>query len=174
MMALDIRVASNFRSPASMRDGARARRSHLVRIFPQHAALIGIGRWLPGLAPFAQLGRTHLDIERALLCIDGDDVAVLDQADRPADGGFRSDVANAEAARAAGKPAVGDERNLVAGALAIESGRGGQHFAHAGAPLRALVADDKHLAILIVAPLDGCEAILFAVEAARRPAKLQF
>ena len=74
-------------------------------------------------------------------------------ADRAADRRLRADMADAEAARRAGEAAVGDERDLVAHALAVERRRGGEHLAHAGAAARALVADDEHLAFLVVACL---------------------
>ena len=80
-----------------------------------------------------------------------DDVAVLEQRDRPADGRLGADVADAEAARGAGEAAVGDQRDLVAHALAVERRRGRQHLAHAGAALGALVADDEDVAVLVVA-----------------------
>ena len=80
-------------------------------------------------------------------------------------------MADAEAARRAGEPAVGDERDLVAHALAVESRGGGQHLAHAGTAARPLVADDEHLAFLVPAVRHGLEAGLLAVEAARRTAE---
>ena len=93
------------------------------------------------------------------------------ERDRAADRRLRPDMADAEAARGAGEAAVGDQRDLVAHALAVERGRGRQHLAHAGAALRALVADDEHVAFLVLARLDRGEGILLAVEAARRPAR---
>ena len=88
--------------------------------------------------------------------------------------GFGADMADAEAARRAGEAAVGDERHLVAHALAIDGGGGRQHLAHAGAAARALVADDEDFAFLVFLVLDRVEAGLFAVEAARRSAEFQF
>src|SRR6185436_15959746 len=43
--------------------------------------------------------------------------------DRAADRRLRSDMADAEAARRAGEPSVGDERDFFAGALAVKRGR---------------------------------------------------
>ena len=95
------------------------------------------------------------------------------QRDRSADRRLRADVADAEAARGAGEAAVGDQGDLVAGALAVKRRRGGQHLAHAGAALGALVADDENVAVLVWPVLDGAEAVLLAVEHARRAAELQ-
>src|SRR3546814_19677534 len=82
---------------------------------------------------------------RSLLGIDGDDVAVLEQADRAADRRLRPDVADAEAARGAGEAPVGDQRHLVAHALAVDRRGSGQQLAHAGAALGARVAGDDAL-----------------------------
>ena len=97
-----------------------------------------------------------------------DDVAVLDKTDRSADRGLRPDMADAKPARAAREAPVGDERNLVAGALAVKRRRRRQHLAHAGAALRALVADDDDVAVLVLARFDGAERIFLAIEATRR------
>ena len=97
----------------------------------------------------------------------------FEQTDRAADGRLRADVADAEAARAAGEAPVGDERDLLAGALAVERRRRRQHLAHAGAALGALVADDDDVAVLVLARLDRREGVFLAVEDARRAAELQ-
>ena len=47
-----------------------------------------------------------------------------------------------------------------------------QHLAHAGAALRAFVANHQHVAGLDLVRLHGGEAVLFAVEDARRSAML--
>src|SRR5438045_8732180 len=82
-------------------------------------------------------------------------------------------MADAEAARAAREATVGDQRNLVACTLAVKRRGGGQHLAHAGAALGALVADDEDVAVLVGAVLDGGETVLLTIEHQRRTAKLQ-
>src|SRR5579883_897369 len=82
-------------------------------------------------------------------------------------------MADAEAARRTGEAPVGDERDLVARALAIERCRRRQHLAHAGAAARAFIADDDDLARLVGAVLNRREGVLLAIEATRRPAELQ-
>src|SRR5262249_4006494 len=126
--------------------------------------VVGAAR-LPCLAALFQVGLGELDAQDALGGVDMDDVAVFQEADRAADGGLGSDMADAEAAGGAGKATVGDERDLVAHALAVNGGGGGEHLAHARTAARALVADDQHVARLVLAPAHGLVGILFAVEA---------
>src|SRR5512144_2346278 len=82
-------------------------------------------------------------------------------------------MADAKAAGRAREAAVGDERHLVAHALAVERSRGREHLAHAGAAFGALVADDEHLALLVALGAHRGEGILLAIEAAGRPAELK-
>jgi hypothetical protein len=79
-------------------------------------------------------------------------------------------MADAEAAGGAGKPSVGDERNLVAHALAVERSGRRQHLAHARATLGALVADHQNLAFLVRAIGHSFEALFLGIETARRTA----
>ena len=69
---------------------------------------------------------------------------------------------------AAGEAPVGDERHRVPGALPRERRRRRQHLAHARAAARPLIADHEHVARLVLLRLDRGEALLLAVEAARR------
>src|SRR6202521_1741407 len=82
-------------------------------------------------------------------------------------------MADAKAAGGAGEAAVGDERDLAAHALAVKRRCGSEHLAHAGAAPGTLVADDKHVAFLVLAVLHRIEAGLLAVEAARGAGKLE-
>ncbi len=81
------------------------------------------------------------DLERPLDRIEGDDVAVAEEADGPADGGLRADMADAEATGRAGEAPVGDEGDLVTHALAVEGGRWSRASRACRGPLRALGAD---------------------------------
>src|SRR5262249_57163871 len=101
---------------------------------------------------------------------DLDDVAVAQEADRPADRRLRPDVADAEAAGRAGEAPVGDERDLAVGALAIKGSRGREHFPHAGAAARSLVADHEHVALAVLAG-GGPGAARPLPRAAARPAR---
>ena len=97
----------------------------------------------------ASLSSTEIVLARR---VDDDDVAVLEQADGPADRGFRADMADAQAAGAAGEAAVGDQRNIL-DAEAVERRGGRQHLAHAGAALRPFVADHQAIALARTPPL---------------------
>ena len=46
--------------------------------------------------------------------IDDNQVPILEEPDRPPGGGLRTDMADAQTARTAGKAAIGDQRNLIA------------------------------------------------------------
>ena len=97
----------------------------------------------------------------------------LDQRDRAADRRLRPDMADAEAARGAGETSVGDQRDLLALALAVERRGGGEHLAHAGTAARAFPADDENVAFLVFLVLDRVEAGFLAVEATRRAGEFQ-
>src|SRR2546423_9836677 len=96
----------------------------------------------------AQLIHRDVEIEYTLLGIDHDRVAVADRRDGSADRGLRRDVTDHVTVRRAGEAAVGDERDLVAEALANDRAGHAQHLAHAGAALRSLVTDDHDVAFL--------------------------
>ena len=145
--------------------------SNLICVLAQRAAAIGVRRRGPAFAPLAKLGLPHFEIQRATLRIDGNHVAIPDERERSTDRRLRTDVTDAEAARATGKAPVGDQRHLVTGPLSIERGRGREHLAHAGPALGTLVADDEDVAIAVVARLDRRKAILLAVEDACGTAK---
>src|SRR5262249_57552301 len=83
-----------------------------------------------------------------------------------------SDMAEAKAARGAGKAAIGNQRDLGAHALSIKSSGGRQHFAHARSAFGALVADHQHVAFLILPVLHRFEAGFLAVKATGRTGKL--
>src|SRR5690349_5088602 len=120
----DVRIDMSFRLAARMGDGSLLGIAHGLGVAPDRARLIVMLARLPGLAPRYHFAFADRDADDALLGIDGDHVAILDQPDRAADGGFRPDMADAEAAGSAGETAIGDERHLVAHALAINR-RGG-------------------------------------------------
>src|SRR5258705_9037368 len=116
--------------------------------------MVGLAR-LPFGSALSQLRIGQLYVKCPDVGVDLDDVAVAQQRDRAADRRFRPDMADAEAARRAGEAAVGDQRDLAAGALAIERRRGRQHLAHAGPAARPLVADDEDVALLVLPLVDA-------------------
>src|SRR6185437_11878358 len=142
-----------------------------ARVAPQHTrAVIGLPR-PPRLAPRLEFRIAELHRQRAGFRIEDDHVAVLEEADRAADRRLGPDVADAEAARGAREPPVGDQRDLAAGALAIKRGRGRQHLAHARPAARSFVADHQHVAFLVFPLVHRLETIFLAIEAARRAAE---
>src|SRR3546814_7601223 len=79
---------------AGVGDGAEVGRADGRRVAPDGARLVVVAARLPLGFARGQLVVGQLDVERALLGIDGDDVAVLEQADRAADRRLRPDVAD--------------------------------------------------------------------------------
>src|SRR6185312_6528214 len=172
-LPLDIRITRLLGRPARMGHSAIARGADLLGIFPQIAGGEFLAPRLPFLGAAFEFGRRQVGVERTLLGIERDAVAVADEADRPADCGFRTDVADTEPARRSGEASVSDQRDFAAHALPVERGRRRQHFAHAGAALRPLVADHKHVAFPIFLIFYGVEARFFAVETTRRSGEMQ-
>src|SRR2546430_3002535 len=145
---LDIRIARPLGRRAGMGDRAVARRSHLLGVLPQIPRSEFRPPGLPRLAPRLELSLAEPDLERALHCIDCDDIAVAEKRDRAADGGLGAHMADAETASGSGEAPVGDQRNLPAHALSIEGGGGCQHFSHPRPAFGAFVADYEHVAFL--------------------------
>src|ERR1700704_597379 len=168
----DIRIGPGLCRAARMGHRTATRGADLLGIFPQISrSEVGLFR-LPAFTALVELGLGELDVERAFVGVDLDDVTVAQQRDRSADRCFRPDMADAKAARRAGKSAVGDERDLAAHALAVQCRGRRQHLAHPGTALGALVADDQHVAFLVLTCLHGLKTRFLAVETARRPGEL--
>src|SRR3546814_19919658 len=99
---------TRFRSPGRRADLALARRRRLP------------ARGLLRLAARGQRGVIDLEADAAVRDVDLDDVAALDQTDGAALGGFRRDMANRQAGRAAGEAAVGDQGAGLAQSLRLQ------------------------------------------------------
>src|SRR6185437_8223099 len=138
MPSLHICIAHHFHATAGMGNGASSRRTDLVRIFPQITTAEGACRRLPTLLALSELALAELDIERPIFGVEHDHVAVAKERDRTATCRLGADMADTEAARGTREAPIGDQRELVAHALAVERRRSRQHLAHAGATLRAL------------------------------------
>ena len=126
-----------------------------LRILREHAA--GVARL--GLLPLGEAGlqfrRRDAEGDRALLGVDGDLVAVLDDGDGAADIRFRRDVADDEAVAAAAEATVGDESDVFAEAFTHDGARGAEHLAHTRAALRAFHAHDDDVTFLDLVIEDG-------------------
>src|ERR1700689_5211418 len=169
MIRSDIRITLFLVRPARMGYGAIHRRPDLLGVFPQHTRfMIGLPRLPFGLA-FGQFGVGQLYVKSPGHGVDFDDVTVAQQCDRPAHGRFRPDMADAEPAGGTGEPAIGDQRDLAAHAPPGQRRGRRQHFPHAGAAARPLIADHDDLALFVGLFPDRLEGILFAIEAAGRP-----
>src|SRR5262245_51693678 len=107
---------------AGMRHRAGASRRHRLAVAPDRAGLILRGARLPRRLALRQLFVRQLDLDQAPVGVDLDDVAVLQEADRAADGRLGRDVADAEAARRAGETAIGDQGHLLSHALTVDRG----------------------------------------------------
>ena len=68
----------------------------------------------PALAARGELGLVDEHLERAAGDVEPDPVAVADERDRSAVDRLGRDVADAEAGRAAGEPAVGEQQDVLA------------------------------------------------------------
>src|SRR6266545_2529059 len=81
MRQSDIRIAPDLCCPAGMGHGAATRGAHLLGVFPKITRR-EIGLFLfPAPAARLELRRAQLDVERAVVGIELDDVAVLDERD---------------------------------------------------------------------------------------------
>src|SRR5262252_8272552 len=162
---LNIRVGADFGARAGVRDGPVLGITDGLRIAPEAPGLMVVAARRPGAAAFGQLGLAQRHVEGAGHGVDRDHVAVVDEPDRTAGRRLRPDMANAEAVRRTGKPSVGQQRDRLADALAVERCGRRQHLTHAGPAARALIANDDDVAFFVPALLDSLERVLLAVEA---------
>src|SRR5215471_11449020 len=114
MMLLDVRIAHRLGRSTRMGQRAVTRRSDLLGVFPQITGSELGGARFPFFRAAIHFGLAELDVERAAFRIERDDIAVAEERDRPADRRLGTDMADAEAARGAGKAAVGNQRDLGA------------------------------------------------------------
>src|SRR5690606_18270754 len=101
------------------------------------------------------------------------DVAVAHQPDRPAFRRFGRDMADGEARGAAREAAVGQERTGLPEPARLQVARRVQHFLHARAAARPLVADHHHFAGLHLVAEDRLDAGVLALEDAGGTGELQ-
>src|ERR1044071_2153222 len=97
-----------------MRDSAFHSRADLLCVLPQIPRAELMFARLPILLARSKFVGGQFHVDRASNRIDRDEIAILEKPDRAANSSFRTDVADAEAARRAGEATIGDERNLAA------------------------------------------------------------
>src|ERR1700730_3156243 len=166
MVRSDVRITLSLVRTPRMGHSPSHRWPNLLGILPQRTRRMLCLARRPFVFTSRQLGGAQFYVKSSTDGVDFDDIPIPEQPDRPADGGFRPDMADAEAAGGTGKPAIGDQRDLAAHALPGQGCRGRKHFPHAGTAPRSLVADDDDLTLAVGFLLDRLERILFAVEAA--------
>src|ERR1700744_5116364 len=173
MIRLDVRITLFLVRTTWVGNRATNRGPNLLGVFPQHTrCMVGLAG-LPFGLTFGELRVGQLYVKCADHGVDLDDVAVLQQADRAANGRFRPDVTDAEATGGAGEPAVGDERDFTAHALPGQRRGGREHLPHARTAARPLIADHDDLALFVGFLLDRLEGVLFALKAAGRTGKFE-
>ena len=121
---------------------------HVLDVFVERAAGGFVGRGCPGFAAAGQFVGGEVERDRVRFGVDRDAVAVFARARSGRRLGFGRDVADDEAGGAAGEAAVGDEGDIFFQAGADDRAGGREHFGHAGAALRAFVANDDDVALL--------------------------
>ena len=115
-----------------------------------------------------ELGVVERDAQLARVGVDRHLLALAHDGQRAAADRLGGDVADHQPARRAGEAAVGDEHDGLAEAGADDGGGDGQHLAHARAARGALVADDQHVAGVDRARGERVDAVVLALEHARR------
>ena len=128
---------------------------------------------LPCRLAFRQFSIGEVYRYLTLFGIDGNDIAILQQSNRTANRRLWPDMANAESPRRPRESTIGNQGYLVTTTLTIDRGSGRQHLAHSGPAARPFVANDQHLAILIVLGLNGCEGLLLRIKNPRGALKTQ-
>ena len=96
--------------------------------------------------------------------IDFNDIALFEQGYRPPFRGLWGDVPNGRAPGGARKTPVGDESDAFVEFHARQSRGGSQHFAHTGAALGALVADDHNVPRRDFTVVYGVDRLLFRIK----------
>src|SRR5262249_9379418 len=145
--------------PAEVADRPGGGRGGQRRVDPQRLAhrALAVGPAVPAeggqprVPARGKLAVRHVKAQLAGRDVDLDAVAVPRERDHAARRRLRRDVADRQAGRAAGEPAVGDQRAGPAQALALEEAGRVQHLLHAGAAAGALVPDDHHVTRLDLA-----------------------
>src|SRR3954451_24203023 len=149
------------------RDRAIAGRGDERRVLREDARRVARLRPLDVAEALGELIVREVDAQLARLDVDGDDVALVECRQGSSARRLGRDVPDHEPVRGAREAAVGDQRDVLAGALADDRRSDVQHLAHAGPAGRALVADHDDVALVERARLDRREAVLLGIEHAR-------
>ena len=126
--------------------------------------------WFPIFAALGNFLFAELGSERSRGDVDGDDVAIFQQADEATLSRLRGDVTDAGSVGRAGKAAIGNESDGVAEAFAHDVAGGCEHLLHAGTALGTFIANDHHIAGLHFVGKDAGTSLFLALENNRRTA----
>src|SRR6185437_9631321 len=105
--------------------------------------------------------------------VDRDRVAFFNESDRATLFCFRRDVPNAKPGGAAGEASVGDKSARLPKSARLEIAGRIEHFLHAGAAARPLVANDDDVARRDLAAEDSLHRVVLALEDACRALELE-
>ena len=152
----------------AIRDSPIISLGHHIGVFRHDAAGIMWRRRLPGASPRLKFVGAQVHIQAARIDVDVDDVALLKQTNRAANGCFWRDMPDHQAARRPRKAPIGHQHHRATQSLADQRRRHLQHLLHTWATNRPLIANDDHIAWLDRLLFDGLEGSVFALEDARR------
>jgi hypothetical protein len=113
MARLDVRIALFLVRAARMGYCPTDRWSNLLSIFPKRTRRMVSRASAPFGLALGELLVAQIYVKSTGDGVDLDDVAILEQPDRAADGGFRPDMADAEATGGSGEAAVGGPIGLL-------------------------------------------------------------
>ena len=136
------------------------RANHLCK-FPNSARSINRFAWpFPLGLTLCKLCFAQINGEFPLDGINRDNVPCRQKGNRSAMRSLWPNVPHTKPTRCARKAAIGDQRDFLAHALSAQGSCGCQHLAHTRPASRPLVANDKHLALLIGALLNRFKGLL--------------
>src|SRR3954452_10875162 len=138
----DVRRPSQHVDSRSVADRAVRGGADQPGVLPEDASRVPRGQRREVCATLRELLVVHEQVEGPGADVHPDLVAVPDQGDRTAVDSLGGDVTDAQAGGPTGETAVGEEQHVLAQTRALDRSGDGEHLAHPGATLGALVADD--------------------------------
>src|SRR5579859_269360 len=117
----------------------------MARIFGEDAVPV-TGLWcFPFLLPCPELLCRNVEFNKSFIPVEGDQIAISHQGDRPANKCLWRHVTHDPSPRAPGETTIGNEGDRVEQTLANERCRRRKHLRHTWATLRTLVADNNDI-----------------------------
>src|SRR5579871_4377629 len=100
---------------------------------------------LPAATAPAEFVRGNIQLNDALFRIQSDRIALFNQTNGAANGGFGRHMAHDQAMGPAGKPSIGNQTDIATQTQADQRGRGSEHLPHSRPTFRPLVAYYDHV-----------------------------